>query len=218
MGIEEFKGSFKHDGARSSLFEVLITNPVNGVADLDHPFKIRSSSLPATTLNMLTMPYKGREVKIAGSQTYEDWSVTAINDEDFLIRNAMEQWVNAVNSRESNIRQFGTTNMNEYKSTAIISQLNKFDEVIRTYKFIGIFPTSIAGIDVNWEGNEVEEFDITFAYDYWVIDGAARRRFNRKCWTGLKYKKAGKSPAFLFYRASISPSLIKCAAIRPNDP
>lgn len=42
---------------------------------------------------------------------------------------------------------------------------------IYTYKFSGIFPTSIQSIDVDWsKQDEIEEFTINFSYDYFDID------------------------------------------------
>jgi hypothetical protein len=173
FNINSFAGALKGDGARSSLFEVQITNPINGVADAQVPFLVKASSIPSSTLTPMPIKYFGREVKLAGSRTFEDWNVTVINDEDFAVRNSMEEWSNAVNSHQGNLRTAGGSAPSLYKSTAQITQFSKTGEVLRVYNFVGIFPTSIAAIPVGWDTEEIQSFDVTFAYDYWEVSGGS---------------------------------------------
>jgi hypothetical protein len=40
--------------------------------------------------------------------------------------------------------------------------------VIKTYKFIGLFPNDLAPIDLDWGNNDaIEEYSVTFAYQWW---------------------------------------------------
>ena len=98
FNINEIRSQLALGGARPTLFQVNITNPANAAADLKSPFLIRASQVPASTLGFIEVPYFGRKVKIAGDRTFAEWNVTVINDEDFLIRNSMEEWMNTINS------------------------------------------------------------------------------------------------------------------------
>ena len=89
FNINELRSQLVFGGAKNSLFQVQISNPVTSIGDLKVPFMVKASALPASTLGMIEVPYFGRKVKIAGDRTFEDWNVTVINDEDFLIRT---QW------------------------------------------------------------------------------------------------------------------------------
>lgn len=168
--LNTFKSNFSKGGLRTNLFQVQISNPVNPTADLVVPFRARGSSLPTSTLGMIEVPYMGRKIKVAGVKQYEDWNVTIQEDEDFLIRDALEEWSNVINSPETNVRGTGTSNINAYKSTGIIQSLSQTGIVLRTYKFIGMFPTVVAAIDMDWENESVGATQVTFAYDYFIVE------------------------------------------------
>lgn len=169
FNINEFKSQLVGGGARPSLFQVQITNPVEPAADFKIPFMIKAAALPESTLGSYVVPYFGREIKYAGDRVFADWPVTIINDEDFLIRNAMEAWSNAINSHDTNTRALPQS----YKSNAVVTQYSKDGRALRTYVFEGMYPVSIDSIPLSWEqSNAIEEFGVTFQYDMWRVEGA----------------------------------------------
>lgn len=170
FNVEEIRSQLVAGGARPTLFQVIITNPVNSIADLKVPFMVRAAALPESELGLTPVSYFGRVVKFAGDRTFRPWQVTVINDEDFLVRNAMEQWSNAINSHQGNLRNFTDASPLLYKSTAEVTQFAKTGEPIRTYRFNGIYPAQISNIGLDWSAqNRIEEFTVTFEYDYWEI-------------------------------------------------
>lgn len=171
FNINLFAGALKFGGARTSLFQVNITNPANGVADIQHPFLVRAAQIPAATIGALDLPYFGRQLRLAGNRTFADWTATIINDEDFAIRNAMEQWSNTINSFQGNLRNFGASSPALYKSTAQVTQFSKTGVPLRVYNFVGIFPTEVSAIEMDWASEGVSEFTVTFTYDYWEVSG-----------------------------------------------
>ena len=172
FNINEIKSQLTFGGAKASLFQVQITNPINGIADLKTPFMVQAAQLPESTLGTIEIPYFGRKVKLAGDRTFAEWTVTIINDEDFLIRNAMEQWSNSINSHAGNIREFGSASPLLYKSNAQITQFSKTGVPIREYTFNGMFPTEVSAIEMAWETTDaIEEFTVTFQYDFWEVSG-----------------------------------------------
>ena len=78
FNINEIKSQLALGGARPSLFQVTLTNPVNAAADLKFPFMCRAAQMPASTLGMIEVPYFGRKIKIAGDRTdtLEEFTVT----------------------------------------------------------------------------------------------------------------------------------------------
>jgi len=171
FNVNEIRAQLTYEGARPTLFQVQITNPINTAADLKVPFMVQASSLPATTIGQIEVPYMGRKIKVAGDRTYAEWSVTVINDEDFLIRNAMEGWVSAINTPEGNTQ---TVLPGQYKSQGQVTQFGKDGTPLRIYNFNGIFPTNIAEIAVDWNTTDtIEQFDVTFQYDYWTVRGGS---------------------------------------------
>jgi hypothetical protein len=172
FNVNEIRSQLTLGGARSTLFQVTLQNPGNGVADIKLPFMVKAAQIPSSDLGVIEVPYFGRKIRLAGDRTFGDWTVTVINDEDFLIRNAMEEWSNKINSLRGNLRTFGAANPSLYKANAQVVQYSKTGVPIRTYTFNGIFPQAISSIDLSWEAtDQIEEFTVTFQYDWWEVSG-----------------------------------------------
>lgn len=168
FAINRFKSALVNGGARPTLFQVNITNPIAALADVKVPLMVKAASLPSSTLGSYAVPYFGRQVKYGGDRVFEDWTVTVINDEDFQIRNAMEAWSNAINTHISNDRALPQ----DYKSDAQVTQFSKDQKVLRTVTFQGLFPVMISDIPLAWEAvDTIEEFTVSFQYDVWKISG-----------------------------------------------
>lgn len=164
-------------GARPSLFDVELTFPgeISTNAPNSGRFLIKAAQIPASTVESIDVGYFGRKIKVAGDRTFADWTVTVMNDEDFALRDTFEAWMNKINALEANIQRGDSSIVDDsYKVDLIVRQYYKAQElnsqnVSRSYKFIGAFPTSVDAISLNWDTtNQVEEFDVTFAYDYWL--------------------------------------------------
>jgi hypothetical protein len=182
-------------GARASLFEVFLRLPqgiAEPTAEAQFRFVCKASSIPASTVGQIEVPYFGRKVKMAGNRTFENWSVTVLNDEDFLVRNAFELWSSYINSHENNLRDASViteTGLAAYRTTATVRHFaktgvfaggtNDGDAAIptREYTFVNIFPINIGNIELNWETTDaIEEFTVEFAYDYWTVDADVNGR------------------------------------------
>jgi len=174
FSINDIRAQLALGGARPSLFQVTITNPINPAADLKVPFLVEAAAIPPSNLGLIEVPYFGRRIKIAGERTFEPWTVTVINDEDFLIRNAMEQWSNSINSLEGNITTLGSGAPALYKSQATVTQFGKAGELLRIYQFNGLFPQAISEMALNWaDGDAIERFTVTFQYDNYEVVGGS---------------------------------------------
>ena len=174
FNINEIRSNLALGGQRPTLFQVEMTNPANSAGDIKTPFLVRASQVPASTLGFIEIPYFGRKVKIAGDRTFAEWNVTVMNDEDFLIRNAIEEWMNEINSHLGNVRGFGSAADLNYKSTAKVTQFSKTGVPLREYQFNGIFPVNLTEMEVDWNATDlIQEFQVTFQYDWWEISGGS---------------------------------------------
>jgi len=171
FNVYEFRSQMQGDGARPNLFQVemqfpLFSNPGNASQKLT--FFCKTAGLPGSTVNSVPIQYFGREIKVAGNRTFADWTITIINDEDFVIRNAFERWMAALNSHSTNLRNNIATSASSYGADAVVRQYSKAGSEIKSYKFVGMFPTDVSQIDVDWGSNDtIEEFTVTMAYQYW---------------------------------------------------
>ena len=173
FNINDIRSQLTFGGARPSLFQCIISNPVNSSADFKLPFLCKAAQLPSSELGLIEVPYFGRKLKMAGDRVFAPWTVTIINDEDFIVRNSMENWNNYISLYQTNTTALGSGAPGLYKSQATVTQFGKAGEILRTYQFNGIFPQVIAQIDLNWADTDViEEFQVSFQYDtFQVLNG-----------------------------------------------
>jgi len=166
LGVDEFKSKLIGGGARPNLFQATVTYPGYAGGDIElSSFMCKAANLPASTIESIGVPFRGRELQVAGDRTFEPWTITVINDTNFAIRNAFERWSNGMNAHAANT---GLTNPAEYKADMLISQLDRSGAVLKTYTFKGTFPSSVGAIDVSWDTtNEIEEFEVELQVDYW---------------------------------------------------
>ena len=178
--ISDFKGQLVGGGARPNLFEVQLAN-IPGVANWQgdtataFTYLCKAAALPASTIANVDVPFRGRIFKVAGDRTIENWSITVINDEDFKIRNAFEEWMQLIAKLDNNL---GATNPSSYMVAADVYQLGRGGKagarsnssageasvVLKQYKMQGIFPISLAAIDLSYDtGDTIEEFAVEFA-------------------------------------------------------
>jgi hypothetical protein len=173
--ISDFRSNMVGDGARPNLFSVTLVFPTivtNGsAAGQKVTFMAKAAQLPGSTVGQIPLYYFGREVRFAGNRSFTDWTLQIINDEDFAIRNALESWMNAINSNEGNVRNTNALNPSSYSVDATVTQYGKAGNALKSYKFVGMFPVDVAPIDLDWGSNDtIEEYATTFAFQYWTSD------------------------------------------------
>jgi hypothetical protein len=173
FNVTSFRSQLTQDGARPNLFDVSLQFPsfvsLGGQAAAKAVFQCKAAQLPGSTMGLAPLFYFGREVKLAGNRTYQDWTIQIINDEDFVIRNAFEQWFNALNDPVGNIRNSAALTLDGgYGVDAVVNQYGKTGDTIKTYNFVGIFPLDISPIDLDWGANDtIEEWTATLAVNYY---------------------------------------------------
>ena len=165
--INDFKAVLKGGGARANQFSVNMPFPgfagVGGESRV-MSFLTKATNLPGMTLGEVAVPFRGRSLYIAGDRTFETWTTTIMNDTDFLVRNAMERWMNGINALSDNS---GLENPSDYQVDAFVDQLDRAGTTIKSYTFRGLFPLTIANIDLGYDTNDaVEEFEVTYRYQF----------------------------------------------------
>jgi len=177
--ITSFKQQLRGGAARPNLFEVDLTNfGGSGAGDLgwnndaqeDFRFLCKASSMPTQTIGSVDVPFRGRILKVAGDRTFEPWSVTVINDEDFNVRTAFEKWSDRINGLHDGQ---GVVNPSNYMGNGTVKQLGRSkpgDDVLQTYTVQDIWPSEISSIDLSYDSSDaIEEFTVTFQIQYFSI-------------------------------------------------
>ena len=184
--ISEFKSRLLGGGARPNLFEVELTAMPASVAlpwqAERFGFLCKAAQLPGMNIANIDVPFRGRIFKVAGDRTIDNWTITVINDEDFLYRNAFEEWTQQIANLDDNM---GSTNPSSYMVNAKVFQLGRGSElsstnnggttnvVLKEYEFIDIFPINVGQIDVSYENTDtIEEYTVEFAVQSYNVKGA----------------------------------------------
>ena len=182
--ISDFKTSLKGGGARPNLFEVTFGNipSAAGTLTLENFIMLcKASNLPGSTVASIDVPFRGRIFKVSGDRTFDPWSITVINDNDFAIRKVMEDWMQHIAQYKD---ASGTTDPSTYMANATVQQLSRNSSTVgatsgggatvvaREYTFQDIFPTSVSAIDLSADSsNAIEEFTVEFQVNYWHPSG-----------------------------------------------
>jgi hypothetical protein len=182
--LNDFKSRLTGGGARPNLFECVINFPSAAIPSGTSAnvlqektrFLVKAANLPASTLSVIDIPFRGRNLKIAGDRTFDPWTITVINDTDFVIRNAFERWMNFINKHEDNS---GQTNPVDYQTNMKVHQLGRAIvgqdmtsnikiPYLKSYEFYGTFPTSISAIDLSYDSTDViQEFTVDLQVQWW---------------------------------------------------
>jgi hypothetical protein len=177
-GISSFLTSVKN-GVRPNLFEVTFAFPsgVDATALNLTSHLCKAAALPASNLGVIEVPYRGRVVKIAGDRTFDTWTATFINDKDFKVREAFENWMQKINYHERNTADYYVpdSGANGYLADLVVKQLDRQGSgandgaQLATYKLWGCFPTNISQIDLAYDSNDqIEDFTVEFQLQYWT--------------------------------------------------
>ena len=177
--ITEFRSRLTGGGARANLFEIEIAFPDDLGIDFNLvtdkvPFLVKAAEIPASNLGNIPVPYRGRVLPVAGDRTFDPWTVTIINDTDFVIRDAMEKWSNSINDLQT---AQGTISPEVYQRSAQVKQLSREgtnpgdpEKLLRQYNFEGIYPNTVSSIPLDFGAtDQIEEFQVTFNYLFYEV-------------------------------------------------
>ena len=169
--IEDFKAVLQGGGVRPTMFEVELTLPDAVAADSaeiirDGTFLIKAANLPASNIGQIAVPFRGRQLKVSGDRTFDDWTVTVVNDVSFGLRKAFEKWSEIIQNHNYAL---GSTSLTDYYASAIVRQLDRDGSVLRAYSFEGVWPSQVGEIGLDYEAqNAIEEYSVTLAVQYWA--------------------------------------------------
>ena len=182
--ISDFKGALIGGGARNNLFEVELTTLPAGISwnASDFSYMCKAATLPASNIANIDIPFRGRIFKVAGDRTIDPWTVTIINDENFNLRNAFEEWTDLIAKLENNM---GATDPEAYMVNAKVYQLGRgstpnsksnsgsANSVLKEYEFYNIWPSTVAAIDLSYDSTDtIEEFTVDFQVQSYKFNGA----------------------------------------------
>ena len=174
MNIDSFKDAVG-GGVRNALFRV---NGFIGNQGADNAvsFLCTAAQLPTSTLGQTTAPYRGRNIKIPTSRTFEDWTITILSDRNLSLRSKFEQWVDSINGSRDNVEQVqdAVTDLSTaFFTDWYVDQLDRSRKAIKSYQFKYCFPTTVSSVDLSAESEELQNFSVSLAYSYFLTTGVS---------------------------------------------
>ena len=188
--IDSFKARLVSGGARPNLFEVEMDFP-SGVGIFDdeienttHRMMIKGAQLPASNIAEVIVPFRGRQLKVAGDRRFDPWTITVVNDGDFKLRQAFERWANYIIKVSDGS---GTITPSDYFADWRVNQLGRAQTdlntrgdqsgatlpVLRRYNMKGCWPSAVSAIELSYDTQDaIEEFQVTLQVQWWeAYDG-----------------------------------------------
>jgi hypothetical protein len=164
-------------GAKPNLFSISMDLPT-GVSGDRASFKnsmilCKSAAIPALTVGIIEVPYRGRRIKLPGDRTYGDWTITIVNDNKQLMRKAFDRWLKYINNPDATA-DIRTTQNIDYKVPIDINHLKINGRVSRRYQLVDAFPVDVSSIDLSYDTTDaIQEFTVTFMYNHVLFGGIA---------------------------------------------
>ena len=188
--FDSFKTRLAQGGARPNLFEVEMDFP-SGVGIFDdeienttHRMMIKGAQLPASNIAEVIVPFRGRQLKVAGDRRFDPWTITVVNDGDFKLRQAFERWANYIIKVSDGS---GTITPSDYFADWRVNQLGRAQTdlntrgeqsgatlpVLRRYNMKGCWPSAVSAIELSYDTQDaIEEFQVTLQVQWWeAYDG-----------------------------------------------
>ena len=169
--IEDFKAVLSGGGVRPTMFQVelnfpsVVTPDPQIAANAGH-FLVKAASIPASTIGTIPIPFRGRDLKVAGDRSFADWSITVINDDTQVIRKAFEEWSEMIQNHNYSC---GMNDIKKYFSDATVRQYDRDGSQLRAYKMNGCWPVEVGDIALDFGTKDtIEEYTVTFSYQYWT--------------------------------------------------
>ncbi len=166
-------------GVLSSLFQVKLVTPTgskNTSAETISPFQVSGASLPGDAIEAVEATYMGRTISLPGNRAVSTWAVTIMCDTDWEIRSAMENWMEKISGKKTNVRSGGAGSSFFTNLTADmqIFTLDRTGANIDASKKKGVYtiydawPSELGAIEMAWGTNEIATFETTFSFSYWL--------------------------------------------------
>lgn len=181
--INEFKTNF-YGGTRPNRFSVSATWPTTLTKDPNindqTKFKIIATVIPESTVEVISVPYRGRPINFAGDRKYSPWDITVYDDsETYNLWRVFQQWLEHIDG-SANHTYIGASATNKdfsYKNHQKTFTIYQYDlngdqgNAIRTMTLHNAFPVSVGQIALDMGEPGLVTFPVQIMYDYITFGG-----------------------------------------------
>jgi hypothetical protein len=173
MSLGDFKGKFGQ-GIRPNLYQVTGNFGSGGDLIADEALLIKAASMPSASLGVVTVPFKGREIKRAGDRTFSDWTISVLCDEENAIHEKFINWSNSFYSLDDINRGLAYGDWRVSPLSVGIANNSSLAGDIPAGKTIILeqcWPAEVGTIDFSYDTTDaVAEFSVTIGFDHWKFE------------------------------------------------
>tara|TARA_R100000008_G_C3573329_1_gene163632 strand:- start:133 stop:708 length:576 start_codon:yes stop_codon:yes gene_type:complete len=170
FSVDTFKQNFD-GGTRPNRF--VITGEIGGSGGTTkvNNLYVKAGSMPASTMGVIQVPFRGRVIKLPGDRAYPEWTFTMLDEHTEDFRTKFEEWNEAFNSHAENISGTDAGGI-DLTSTDLftqwhVAQLDMQGNVIRSTTLNNCWPIEVGAVDLTYDSADtLTEYSITLAYDY----------------------------------------------------
>jgi len=153
------------DYARGYTFYINVNS--TWVQGEEQRFLVRTSSLPASTIDPAEVNWQGNVYKIGTTQVFSEFTVTYSVDVGDNIRKNYMEWMNVIHDPKTN--EHG--NPDEYMFDIDLEHIShQTGDTIMTYKLIKAWPSAVGELALDYAAKDTATFDVTFTYQYHTTD------------------------------------------------
>ena len=161
--LRDFGAKFK-GGTRRHTFQVNCPVPGGAAIEEYHAFAF---ALPASIINEIAVPYRGRNLYIPGDRDYQPFTLTIMDDNgDYNYWSRLMTWQRRLNDHENNVSETGAAADRQNWTLKHIDYYTG-NKVSKEITMVGCWPISVGPVVLSsGSKNEFVTYDVTVRYDY----------------------------------------------------
>lgn len=154
-------GGWNTQNAMQSMLSPLGYNSNDNV----FPYLVRATNLPDSTFEEVIIPFPGIPIKMAGTRTFGDWTVSFNVDSDGKLIHAFNKWHNLIYDAETQI----PSSKKQYAKNQQLFILDNYGMATERIELFDAWPKAIGQVTFDYSSSDLATMDVTFSYDRYTI-------------------------------------------------
>ena len=176
-GIQDFYKTATSRGiARDNLFRIKNIDGVFDGSNDDLLIFAKAGTIPSRNINTAKVNFKSFEFVVPMSVFYPEntnWSLTFLCDSQYVLRDVLETWSRKTFDEHNQLNVKSLVDIEAVLINNSYSDITKDSKLkeIRSYKFIGCFPSNVGPISYNAESTGAfVSSNVNIAFQYYITD------------------------------------------------
>lgn len=157
-------------GTRPNRFDVNMRIPALGSGTaFVMTTEVAAASLPASVINPILVPFRGRILKIPGDRQYGTWQFTVIDPNENIshLWQRLHEWSNKINEHVTNETNWGPDDQKFVAEWTIHQHALNGGNAIKEITLHNCWPTTIGEFALNHgAGDQLAQFAVSVEYEY----------------------------------------------------